>query len=955
MVGSLARYGSLRNSGYGDIDNAKPGLAESTPEQGAREDSSAPVVEESGDDEAVEPKTELLVRGLSQRCISFIALGGVIGSGLFIGTGTAISAGPGSALIAYSIVSVIIYFTMTSLGELATYLPIPGSFNAYGTRFVDPAFGFALSWNYWLNWVSTVAYEAGAVAIPISYWLPHVNFAVWGISLMVVVVGINSVAVRGYGEAEFWFALIKIVAICMFIIVGVAVAAGWLGGHHYGFEMWRYGKAPFVGGFGGVLNTFIQAGFSMQGSELVGVVAAESQRPAKLIPRATRQIVFRLAVFFVLSVFLMGLVIPYDDPQLISSDSSDSGVVSPFTIVFLKAGIRPAAHIMSVVMVTSSISACSSGLYAACRTVHVMATQGHAPRVLARTTRRGVPLNALLFCATVTLALWAFNFVGQGIVFVFLTGVSGVAGYLAWASICVVHIRFRMAWRRQGHSLDELRYRAPLYPFGPVFCFVLICVVVFGQAYPSFQNGFDKITFFSSFLELPLFVLLWAVWKWWKGTRVVALDAMDLDSGARGGYTIEEERDMLAQPRQWSLKATALLQKRPHDGADKSSSHRSSNSSQRVPGGLSLSDCSAGADSGEDGEEPSLLGRLHQSQTSRKTPKADVAGQQGTSRFVKRSALMSEQSRYDAVGYPKSTRVVQHHDLRRQKSAAAMRSTPPSSSGFAGVAETQSRLKGFEVRVINTHVGKAVVHAPVLAEPALAAGAVGGHLRDDAPVLPPPSAAELRYNAQRALINTTAVLRSAISGKSAARRITRAKSEQMHALYSAPAAGGAQQQKLKQRQQPDSGGFHISMQFSSEEQRRHQHHQTQQKQKQAGGLSVLEQGCASTASMLELWGMETARDRPGAERGSRDNGYGDGADSDADGSEDQALRRRLQQLAGGAKREREATGQSAEAATMVSRTPGFQEAAICRLPARPNSIVRPPVWLGSGPAHMQTA
>ncbi|KAJ1721707.1 hypothetical protein LPJ53_003807 [Coemansia erecta] len=495
-----------------------------------------------------EPNTSL-TRGLSQRCISFIALGGVIGSGLFLGSGTALSTGPGSALVAYSVVSVIIYFTMTSLGELATYLPIPGSFNAYGSRFVDPAFGFALSWNYWLNWVSTVANEAGAVAIPISYWLPDVHFAVWGVSLLAVVFVINAVTVRGYGEAEFWFALIKILAICMFIVVGILVASGAVGGRRYGFSLWHYGEAPFVGGFGGVLNTFIQAGFSMQGSELVGVVAAESRAPARLIPRATRQIIIRLALFFVLSIFLMGLVIPYDDPRLISEDS-DSGTSSPFTIVLLKAGIQPAAHIMNAVLVTSSVSACSSGLYAACRTVHMMAVQGQAPKLMGRTTKQGVPLYALLFCTLTTLGLWAFNFVGQGVVFVFLSGISGVAGYLAWASICVVHIRFRMAWKRQGRDLCELKYRAPLYPFGPVFCFVLICVVIFGQAYPSFENGFDSTTFFSSFIELPLFALFWGVWKWWRRTSVVSLDNIDLDTGARAGFTLEEEDCMLAEMEQ---------------------------------------------------------------------------------------------------------------------------------------------------------------------------------------------------------------------------------------------------------------------------------------------------------------------------------------------------------------------------------------------------------------------
>ncbi|KAI8323655.1 amino acid transporter [Martensiomyces pterosporus] len=477
-----------------------------------------------------------------------------MGSGLFIGSGAALNtAGPGGAFVAYAIVSLVIYFTMASLGELATYLPIPGSFNAYGSRFVDPAFGFALSWNYWLNWLSTVANEAGAVAIPVSFWLPHVHFAVWGVSLIALVFVLNAITVRGYGEAEFWFALVKILAVCVFIIVAIAVAAGGLGGHKYGFEMWHYKEAPFVGGLGGLLNTFIQAGFSMQGSELVGVAAAESRNPAKHIPRATRQIVVRLAIFFVLTIFLMGLVIPYDDPRLINA-SSDASISSPFIILFEKAGIKSAAHIMNAVLVISSVSACSSGLYAACRTVHVMAMQGQAPQFLGRTTSRGVPLFSLVFCVVFTLFLWSFNFVGQGIVFVFLSGISGVAGYLAWASICVVHIRFRMAWKSQGRDLSELRYRAALYPFGPVFCFVLISVVIFGQAYPSFQHGFDAVTFFSSFVELPIFALFVVVWKWYKKTKYVALDDMDLDTGARGGITRDEESELLDDLKKTSFK-----------------------------------------------------------------------------------------------------------------------------------------------------------------------------------------------------------------------------------------------------------------------------------------------------------------------------------------------------------------------------------------------------------------
>ncbi|KAJ2095020.1 hypothetical protein IW146_010598, partial [Coemansia sp. RSA 922] len=309
------------------------------------------------------------------------------------------------------------------------------------------------------------------------------------------------------------------------------------------------------------------------------------------------------------------------------------------------------------------------------------------------------------------------------------------------------------------------------------------------------------------------------------------------------------------------------------------------------------------SDSGED-DEPSLLGRLHQSQSSRKTPKMDLIPTHGSPRFVKRSAHMSEQSRYDAVGYPKSTRV--SHGLRKQQSAATLRSPPTSYTGshlspqsspqVSAMAEPQSRLKGFEMRVVNTHSGKAVVRAPILVE---SGGLRKGH-KDEVPVLPPPSAAELRYNAQRALISTTAVLRSAIGGKATTgrqhatigvkvggsgrrnRRITRTMSDQVHALQSPSATAASVKDSIAR----PSGGFHINMQFASEDEK-------QIKQKPATlGYAGLEQGRASSSSMLEQWGISTTRGADGTEHGS---------DMEDGGSEstDHATKKRMMQLMSG--------------------------------------------------------
>ncbi|EUJ37724.1 lysine-specific permease, partial [Brochothrix thermosphacta DSM 20171 = FSL F6-1036] len=221
-------------------------------------------------------------RKLKTRHISMIAIGGAIGTGLFMSSGLAISqAGPGGALLAYVLIGAMVYFLMTGVGEMATYLPVSGSFATYGNRFVDPAFGFAVGWNYWLNGIITIAVDISTAALVMRYWFPHTSLLLWGLLFFALIFTLNAFSVKFYGESEFWFALIKVITIILFLIIGVLTIFGILGGEFIGTKNFTTGNAPFNGGFLAFLGIFLIAGFSFQGSESVGIMAGESATPEK--------------------------------------------------------------------------------------------------------------------------------------------------------------------------------------------------------------------------------------------------------------------------------------------------------------------------------------------------------------------------------------------------------------------------------------------------------------------------------------------------------------------------------------------------------------------------------------------------------------------------------------------------------------------------------------------------
>ncbi|WP_068783537.1 amino acid permease [Paenibacillus phocaensis] len=473
---------------------------------------------------------ERLKPGLKARHMTMIALGGSIGTGLFLASGGAIaSAGPGGALLAYAAVGIMVYFLMTSLGELATYLPDSGSFETYASRFVDPSLGFAMGWNFWYNWAITIAAELSAATLIIKYWFPHSPSLLWSVLFLALIVLLNVLSVKGYGESEYWFAMIKIVVVIVFLIVGVLMIFGIMGGEAVGFSNFTAGDAPFHGGFFAILGVFMAAGFSFQGTEMVGVAAGESDNPREHVPRAIRQVFWRILVFYILSILVIGLLIPYTNPNLLQGGVEHIGV-SPFTLVFEKAGLAFAASVMNAVILSSVLSAGNSGMYASSRVLYSLALRGKAPKFLARLNSRGIPMNALLITTLVGMVAFFASLFGDGVVYNWLLNASGMCGFITWLGIAISHYRFRRAYVAQGRDLNDLPYKARWFPFGPLFAFALCFVVILGQNVSAFTG--ETIDWYGvavSYISIPLFLIVWLGYKWTKKTKLIPLQECDLE------------------------------------------------------------------------------------------------------------------------------------------------------------------------------------------------------------------------------------------------------------------------------------------------------------------------------------------------------------------------------------------------------------------------------------------
>ncbi|MDM0044016.1 amino acid permease [Variovorax dokdonensis] len=473
-----------------------------------------------------------LRRTLQARHLTMIAIGGAIGTGLFVGSGSTIAqAGPGGAVLAYLVIGLMVYFLMTSLGELAAYMPVSGSFATYARLYVDDGFGFAVGWNYWFTWAITIAVELAAAQLVMAYWFPDTPGWLWSALFLGIMFLLNAISVRGFGEAEYWFSLVKVITVVVFIALGCLMIFGIMrggpvGGMSAALHNLTVGDAPFAGGLSAMIGVAMIAGFSFQGTELIGVAAGESADPGRNIPRAVKQVFWRILLFYVLAIAIIGLLVPYTDPSLLKSDVQSISV-SPFALVFRNAGLALAAGVMNAVILTAVLSAGNSGMYASTRMLYNLAVEGRAPRIFSRLSSGGVPLVALLATTAVGALCFLTSMFESQSTYLWLLNLSGMTGFIAWLGIAISHYRFRKGFVAQGRDLGELPYRSPFFPFGPLFAFALCMIVTLGQNYQAFLGDrIDWAGVAATYIGIPMFLAMWLGYRWLKGSRLVPYDKM---------------------------------------------------------------------------------------------------------------------------------------------------------------------------------------------------------------------------------------------------------------------------------------------------------------------------------------------------------------------------------------------------------------------------------------------
>ncbi|AQW50798.1 MULTISPECIES: amino acid permease [Streptomyces] len=399
-----------------------------------------------------------LKAGLKNRHLSMIAIGGVIGAGLFVGSSAGIAkAGPG-ILVSYALVGLMVVFVMRMLGEMSAANPTSGSFSAYADRALGRWAGFSIGWLYWFFWVVVLAVEATAGAKILEGWWPAVPQWGWALIVMVVLTATNLVSVGSYGEFEFWFAGIKVVAIAAFIVVGGLAVFGVL--PHSDNEGAGLAHLTDHGGFlpngpGAILTGVLLVVFSFMGSEIVTLAAGESENPQRAVTKATNSVIWRIAVFYLGSIFVVVTLLPWDSKAI----ADDGSYVAALDSI----GIPHAGDIMNVIVLTAVLSCLNSGLYTASRMAFSLGQRGDAPAAFARTNARGVPAAAILGSVVFGfVAVW-FNYQWPDTVFTFLLNSSGAVALFVWLVICFSQLRMRGIILRENP--EKLIVRMWLFPY----------------------------------------------------------------------------------------------------------------------------------------------------------------------------------------------------------------------------------------------------------------------------------------------------------------------------------------------------------------------------------------------------------------------------------------------------------------------------------------------------------
>ncbi|CAH2714024.1 Phenylalanine-specific permease [Neobacillus rhizosphaerae] len=417
---------------------------------------------------------ENLKRGLNNRHIQLIALGGAIGVGLFYGSSSTIqSAGP-AVIFSYIIGGMIIFTIMRALGEMAVAEPVSGSFSSYANHYLGPFAGYLTGWTYWFMWVVVGMAEITVVGVYVNYWFPDIPQWVSALAALLLITCINLLNVKAYGEFEFWFGLIKVLAILGMIAAGLAIVLFGFGnsGQPMGFSnLWSHG-GMFPHGMKGLLFSLVMVMFSFGGVELIGITAGEATDPKKTIPKAINSVIWRILIFYVGALGIMMTLYPWNE---VGSKGS------PFVLIFDKIGIPGAADIINFVVLTAALSAFNSGLFSTGRMLYNLSLQNNGPKFFGKLNKWGTPSKGILFSSAFLLIAVLLNYVVPEKVFIYISAVATVAVVTSWTIILITQIAFRKA--KSKEEVSKLDFKLPFFPYSSYIALAFLAMIIVLMAF----------------------------------------------------------------------------------------------------------------------------------------------------------------------------------------------------------------------------------------------------------------------------------------------------------------------------------------------------------------------------------------------------------------------------------------------------------------------------------------
>lgn len=464
-----------------------------------------------------------LNRVIKSRHLIMLSLGGVIGTGLFLGSGNVISqAGPLGTIASYLVGGLLLYLAMSCLGELSVVMPVSGSFQAHATRFIGPATGFAIGWIYWMSWATFVGLEFVSAGLLMKRWFPDTPIWIWCIIFIGLLFLINAFSAKTFAETEYWFAGLKVIAVLLFIVLGGLAMFGVISIDSQPtpfFSNFTSTAGLFPNGVAPIFITMMSVVYAFQGSEIMGVAAGETENPEKNIPKAIKTIVFRVLIFYVLAIVIVSALVPWQEASVLSS---------PFVSALDIIGVPYAADIMNFIILTAILSVGNTGLFACTRLLWSLSNDNMAPKALGKLNKRGVPFNALLVTLGFSLISLMTNVISEETLFVILMSVSGIGGALTWVVIALSQYRFRKQYVREGGKVKDLAYAVPLFPLIPIACIVINFIVFVYMAFDPTQRS--SLYFGFGFITL---CYLFYYFKFQRGTSTKQIDIQSPDKKAK--------------------------------------------------------------------------------------------------------------------------------------------------------------------------------------------------------------------------------------------------------------------------------------------------------------------------------------------------------------------------------------------------------------------------------------